>query len=281
MRWPHVRIPYSKIKRYIAGALVYYLYSYFLLAEFAQLAQQANFTGQKPVNISPDIGPFDFCGHYFLEFLSLVISSYLGALLMGWVISSNSKWRPIVITMFTTIPTLIAGILIVYKLWGRYDQETGLFYSGLVYITFSILNPFIVVLGSRSEYNFVSEIFRFKKIHLLWIWMPLSTYIPRLLFLLLLNLLKDIVDFFDIIPSFNIKEMLQGFISIALLSLAIKLIKYPVKYSLEVMNKELFVNIKGFYRLLLTWGILIVGFYVIWGFAYGAEFFVNYFKVFN
>jgi hypothetical protein len=111
--------------------------------------------------------------------------------------------------------------------------------------------------------------------------MPLSTYIPRLLFLLLLNLLKDIVDFFDIIPSFNIKEMLLGFISIALLSLAIKLIKYPVQYSLEVMNKDIFVNIRGFYRLFLTWGILIVGFYVIWGFAYGAEFIVNYFKVFD
>ncbi len=275
------KLQISKIKRYTAGAFVYYLYSYFLLTAFAQIAQQGIFSGQESIKTSKDVGLFDFCGHYFVEFLSLVISSYLAATFMGWVINTSSKWKPIFITIFTTLPALIVGSLIIFKLWGQYEQESDLFYTGIAYVIFSFVNPFIVVLGTRINYNFARSFFRFGKIHLLWIWVPLSTYIPKLLFLLMLNLLKDIVSFFDIIPSFNFREMFQEFISIAFLSVSISLIKYPLKYSLKVMNKEVFVGINSFYRLMITWGILILGFYAILGFVYGTDYITKYFNVFD
>lgn len=259
------------IKTNTFALFVYYLYNYILIVAFAYTVKAFLEIHYPEFQFQEDAAIFSFHGKYFVMVLSYLVTVFVSSALTFWVLEKPSKKTMFWISFPYALGSLAYGVLAIYMVFFTELQNKEYFYDGFIFAALAFIIPLISIVWPLHKKDLVSAFFYFRKRHLLWIWIPILFYLPAILNFAFVNIVISIINFFQIIPSFNIIEGLKEAVYLVSLALLFKLYYKPLEYTLNILNKALLWNLSNLKRGLLIVLILIAGYFI----AFGAHYLIS------
>ncbi len=261
----------NRFKKYAYATIIYYLYNYILIVAFAQAVKVFIEINSPEFQFSGEEAIFSFHGKYVIMVIAYCITLFVSSALTYWIIDKPFKKALFWISFPYALGSLAYGVIVLHIVFFTEIDNKGVFYDGFIFTTLGFLIPLLSIAIPSFKTGIVSSFFKFRKRHLLWIWIPLLFYFPAVFNFVFMNIIIGVINFFDIIPSFKIIAGLKELLILFLFAVLFKLYYKPLEYALHILNKDLFWHLSKLKRSGLIFLILTGGYFL----AFGAHYLIS------